>query len=305
MSVLEPAPQPTGDAVVLDHIGHWVPSLAPAADTFEAMGFVLTPYAVHAQGTSLDPTAPAGSANRCAMLPAGYLELLEPIGDTPIARELRAGIARHPGVHIAAFAVADAAAHHERLAAAGFPRRPLVALERGITDASGAPATLRFSVSRPQPGSLPEGRVQVLTHHTPELLWETRWLDHPNTAHALTDLVFCVDDPHEAAARYGRYLDRPARAVAGGHVITLDRGQLTLLTPAAVTATLGEGTVPAVPAMVGYVVQCRDVGRALRSVEASGLAHRVSSDGAVVVRLPADTGGVVVLTGLRADSLWG
>jgi len=54
------------------------------------------------------------------MFARGYIEVLFKTSDTPLAREFDAGLARHPGVHIVAFGVADAAAAHGRLARAGF-----------------------------------------------------------------------------------------------------------------------------------------------------------------------------------------
>ena len=191
---------PQEEAVFLDHLAHWVPDIRAASSLLERLGFVVTPYAEHSHAPSADDDpVPAGSANQCVMLEAGYLEVLTPIGDTPISREVRAALSRYTGLHLAAFCAADAAAHGERLITAGFPQRPSVNLARESTNAEGEPCTLRFTVVRPEVGALAEGRVQFLTHHTPDDLWQARWLDHPNTARALTDMLFCVEDPEEAS----------------------------------------------------------------------------------------------------------
>ena len=43
------------------------------------------------------------------MFARGYIEVLFKTADTPLGRELDAGLARYPGIHLAAFAIADAA----------------------------------------------------------------------------------------------------------------------------------------------------------------------------------------------------
>ena len=83
-----------------------------ASALLERLGFLITPYAehTHAAAHGGEEPVPAGSANRCIMLEAGYLEVLTPTGETPIAREVRAALERYTGLHLAAFCAADAAA---------------------------------------------------------------------------------------------------------------------------------------------------------------------------------------------------
>ena len=68
------------------------------------------------------------------MLRRGYVEILAATADTPLAQQLREQLARHVGLHLAAFGSADAAAEHRRLAAAGFPVLPLVDMRRPVAD---------------------------------------------------------------------------------------------------------------------------------------------------------------------------
>jgi hypothetical protein len=111
--------------IFLDHVAHFVPALDAAAEALEACGFRLTPRAV--QQNRVDGRfVPAGTANRCAMLRQGYVEILAAVGETPLARQLTERLEHHVGLHLAAFSSADAAAEHRRLAAAGFATEPLV-----------------------------------------------------------------------------------------------------------------------------------------------------------------------------------
>ena len=66
----------------------------------------------------------------------------------------------------------------QRLAAAGFRMRPLIAMQRPV-DTAGAPGTAAFTLARVEAGEMPEGRIQMLTHHTEDMVWQPRWLTHP------------------------------------------------------------------------------------------------------------------------------
>jgi Glyoxalase-like domain len=83
---------------------------------------------------------------RGSMFARGYIEVLFKTSDTPLAREFDAGLERHPGVHIVAFGVADAAAAHGRLAESGFRVRPLVEMHRAV-DASNRTCPIKASGS--------------------------------------------------------------------------------------------------------------------------------------------------------------
>jgi len=190
--------------VFLDHTAFFVPAMDAAADALERCGFRLTPFTVQTNRED-GATVPSGTGNRCAMFRNGYVELLTATSDTPLAAQLRERIADHPGLHLAAFATADAGAEHRRLAGAGFPTLPLVDMRRPVGD-----DFARFTIARVAHGTMPEGRAQFLTHHTEPLVWLPDMLDHPNSAEALTALWIAAAGPSEPAARYCR-VHRPPR----------------------------------------------------------------------------------------------
>lgn len=291
--------------VFLDHVAHWVPDMDAAADEFERLGFLLTPYTEHANSTAPgEPIRPAGSANRCIMLREGYLEILTPTADTAIGQELQAGIDRYVGVHLAAFSCADAEAQRARLVAAGFDQRPVVDLRRETETADGAQGTLRFTVIRPFPGVMAEGRIQFLTHHTPDLLWEERWLHHPNTVERLSDLVVCVADPDEAAARFEAYLGRPARRIAGGWSIALERGQLALLGQDAAESALGGISIPVLPYIAGYLLRCGSLDVCKAHFEQEGIVYRELTESMIAVTQPASIGGILLFGAADSRIPW-
>ncbi len=85
----------------------------------------------------------------------------------------------------------------------------VVELKRRDRTLPGTPE-VHFSVLRPQPGVMAEGRVQWVTPHTPDTVWRPDTITTENGAEGLTDMLLCVDDPAGTAARYGRYVGRAA-----------------------------------------------------------------------------------------------
>src|SRR5690606_6387768 len=113
---------PQGSEIFLDHVGHFVADPTSAGAALARAGFAPTPVSVQ---SNPDGT-PTGTGNVTAMLSRGYVEILFKTADTPLAQEFDAAMADYSGVHLAAFAIADAEATHRRLGEAGFPMRPLV-----------------------------------------------------------------------------------------------------------------------------------------------------------------------------------
>jgi hypothetical protein len=282
---------PGPGAVFLDHVAHFVPDSAAAATAFERCGFRLTPFTV--QTNRVDgATVPAGTGNRCAMLRQGYMEILAATAETPLAQQLRERLARHVGLHLAAFSTADAAAERRRLAAAGFPVLPLVDMRRQVATAAGAVADARFTIARIAPGPMPEGRTQFLTHHTPDLVWRAGDLDHPNGAQALTGLWIAAADPDEAAERFAHFTGRPARRQGEIATIELDRGVLKFAEPEFLDAAFGIAPGPPLSYFVAAEIAVVSLARLRAFFDAAGLACRAIADG-VALLLPA-AGGTII-----------
>lgn len=292
--------------VFVDHIAHWVPEIGAAAKAMEKLGFVLTPYTEHTNSTAPgEPILPAGSANHCIMLREGYLEILTPTADTAIGQEVKAGISRYTGVHLIAFNCADAEAQRERLIAERFDQRPVVDLRRVTDTEAGEEGTLRFTVIRPVPGAMAEGRIQFLTHHTPDLLWQERWMSHPNTAERLRDVVLCVADTDEAVGRFARYLDRAPDRIEGGWLLSCDRGSIVLLSPARFAECLPGIEVPGLPFISGYSISCRDLDACRVCLKRNQIVYRELTDDVVAVSVPAALGGTLFFTSGSGAMPWG
>jgi hypothetical protein len=244
---------PIGEEIFLDHVGHFVRDPEAAGRALIRAGFAPTPLSIQVNPDPDGTPRPSGTGNVTAMLRRGYVEVLFKTADTPLGRELDAAVARHAGIHLAAFAVADAGKRRDRLGVAGFRMRPLVEMQRPVETETGV-ATAAFTIARVEPGTMPEGRIQMLTHRTEDAVWQPRWLAHPNGALGLASLVIAVSDVEEAGRRFARFTDRPAAPTPFGQTVVLDRGRVELLTPAAFEAMLPEIAIPSLPFAGAYGV---------------------------------------------------
>lgn len=267
----------------LDHVGVVSRDLPALADRFERLGFLLTPFARQSDGRI---------GNRCAMLRNGYIELLAVVDPRAGSATLDRLLARYVGVHILAFAMADEQATLARLRRAGVAASGAVRLDRAIDDADPDGPRARFAFIFV--ADYPEGRINLVRHLTPELLWQDRWLRHPNNAAELTEAILAVADPAEAAARLSRVAGCPAVPdPAGGFALELRHGRVRLLSDAGLSAVLPDIHVPALPSIVGITVETSDANQAIgRLVAERGIACRRDADRLVID--PGAAGGVAV-----------
>src|SRR5262245_56917903 len=260
---------PQGEEIFLDHVGHFVPDHDAASRALARCGFAPTPVSIQ---VNLDGTL-TGTGNVCAMFSHGFIEVLFKTAATPLAAELDISTARYPGVHLAAFAVADAAKAHARLGAAGFALRPLVHFQRPVDTEAGR-ATAAFTVARVERGAMPEGRIQILTHHTEDAVWQKRWLVHRNGARGLSSVVIAVADVEEAAARFVRFTGRRASPTRSGQVVALDRGRVELVSRDVFEAVLPEVAVAGLPFIGVYGIVVASLEATEASMSRAGLRTR-------------------------------
>jgi Glyoxalase-like domain len=280
---------PRGDDIFLDHVGHFVRDAQAASRALQRAGFAPTPVSIQAdKDPATGRLVPTGLGNVTAMFARGYLEVLFKSSDTLLAGELDAALARRAGLHLAAFSVIDATAARERLATAGFPVRDLVRMQRPVETASG-PGIAAFTISRVKPMTMPEGRIQILTHHTEDTVWQPRWLSHPNSVRDLIDVVIAVGDVEEAAQRFARFTGRSATLTPGGALIRLDRGGVYLVSHDRATEKLPEVPVTSLPFMIGYALGVESLAAAEAAVDGADLEWRAFENG-IVATFPAELG---------------
>jgi hypothetical protein len=279
---------PAGEQIFLDHVGHFVRVAEAASRALARAGFAPTPPSIQVNPEVAVGMQLTGTGNVTAMFTRGYIEVLFKTADTVLGREFDAALARYAGVHLAAFAVADARRAHERLESDGFRVRPLVKMQRPVETAAGDDVAA-FTIARVEPDVMPEGRIQVLTHHTEAAVWQPRWLSHPNSAIALIDVVIAVGNVEEAAERFSRFTGRAATQMPGAALIRLDRGGVYLVAHDRAAEKLPEVPATTLPFMLGYAVRVRSLAAAEAAVESADLEWR-AFEGGMVTCFPSELG---------------
>jgi Glyoxalase-like domain len=279
---------PIGEEIFLDHVAHFVADAEAARRALVRCGFAPTPVSIQANADPASGDRATGTGNITAMFERGYAEVLFKTSDTPLAREFDAMLDEYPGLHLAAFAVADAKAAHGSLAANGFAVRELVRMSRPV-GGEGGTATAAFTIARVEPGVMPEGRIQMLTHHTEQAVWQKPWLEHANSAIGLIDVVIAVADVDEAAQRFGRFTGRAPIQRSGGAVLQLDRGGVYLVNYDRITERLPEVAITRLPFMAGYALRVRSLAVAETVIDRADLEWHAFEDG-IAAAFPSELG---------------
>ena len=153
------------------------------SDCFQALGFHLTPLALHN----------LGSINRLIMLNTAYIELLGwESGEPPARKE----IANEPiGLNALVFRTQNADACYEALTDKGYCPNPVQELTRpaqaGSKTEQASFRTVRFSV-QPITGL----RIYFCQHLTPQHVWRSENMSHSNQLNELAEIVLETSDPH-------------------------------------------------------------------------------------------------------------
>ena len=173
----------------------------------------------------------------------------------------------------------------------GFPILPLVDMRRPVATAGGE-EWARFTVARIAPGTMPEGRVQFLTHQTEELVWREPFLDHPNGARRPYRCLVAAADPDEpASASRGS----PAvRSTAGEvSIIPLERGSVWVGTPEFLERKFGIAPDHPFLFLAAHEIEVTSLARLRGHLGSAGLSSTPLSDG-LVVSLPPALGGTII-----------
>lgn len=291
----------------LDHLGHFVPDMEVAHKALTRLGFVQTPYTVHQ--TTPEPggaPVPGGTANRCVMLREGYIEVLCVVDPQhPTGARTQRQLDRYTGVHIVAMTDADALARRDRLDAAGFETQDPVNLRRAVPLPGGGEAMAAFTVCRTPADSMAEGRVQILTHLTEDLVWQPRWMSHENGITALRDVVILPEDLGEATERYARFTEATPLRIDNDTVrLRLARGGVVLTSPAGASRLFPGATVPPVPGIMGYGLLSDDLPATRAFLGGRGFPMREIGPGLASLALPASLGGAWLIAENERSFPW-
>ena len=240
-------------AAGLDHVGVVGRDLAELAEAFSRIGFTVTPRAIHAGGRT---------GNHCVMLDGAYLEVMAVVeGGT--SATIDRFLARYAGIHTLAFSISDEAAVTARLHRAGIEAPAAAVSDRAVDASDPEGPHARFTLITPP--DIPEGRIHLIRHLTPDALWQPRFLAHPNQAMGLTEVLIAAASPAKTAARLSRVTGRSlVPDPEGGYALELPSGRVRIVPPGA--AVLGGRAAPCLPWIAGVTVATRDGNAAVRGL---------------------------------------
>lgn len=304
----QPRQLPVGDEIFLDHVAHFVPDMAEAHRELNRLGFVQTPYTEHRHRTEegADPV-PSGTANRCIMLPEGYIEVISVSdAETELGQRTKQQMERYVGLHLIAFSCVDPESVQGRLTLTGFHPQPLVHLKRPVTLPDGGEGEAAFTCCRVRPQDMPEGRVQYLAHLTEEIVWQDRWMQHGNGIIALRDVVIGAEVLDKTAARYCWFLDRGGPKPVSSHIwrIPLNRGGVVIADEEGLEELLPDARLPEDgPFIAGYGLLSADLSATESFFRERGFApERI--DNYLELTLPESLGGTLFIAEEDADLPW-
>ncbi len=294
---------PEGNDIFLDHVGFFVEDIEAINAAFQKLGFIVTPVNTHYNADADGNLIKSGTANRLCTFKLGYIEVLGAVADTPLADQLNAALNRYRGLHLVAFTHPNMEAQRDRLLEAGFDMQPTVRLRRSIQTPEGE-KTVQASVLRTKPGVMAEGRVQMLTHETPELIWLPGYSQHPNAADALTDLLIISEDASIKAEQYARFTNRSVIAGKGIEAVSLARGRLTFSTLKAAETILPDLKVPSLPYMVAVGIRSADLNQTRSALNERGITPLTESDTVICVSPNDGVGAYIVFHSLNVEPIW-
>jgi hypothetical protein len=281
-------------AVDLDHIGTVVRDLERGRQAFERLGFRLTTRSHHSgAATPGGPVEPWGSANHCAMLQQGYLEILGIVDESRFSAA-QALLARYEGPHIVAFRPASFEAV-EALTLAGLPVDPARSLERmAAFGPDGALRRVAFRNMRFDTSVFSEAQFQYTEHLTRDVMWQPDLLEHPNGAIALDRVYLCSGTPVETAGRFAPVLGVEPRAPHPDELVfDFTASSFCVLGPQAWSARSGAAALHPLPAPVGYAVRTSSLALAAEVLRRNGVPYDRDPQGGVRVG-PAHACGNVI-----------
>ena len=159
----------------------------------------------------------------------------------------------------------------ERLAKAGLGKREPSLTDRALDESDPASPRVRFSLLTTP--DIPEGRVHLIRHLTPDALWQPRFLDHPNGAQSLASVVIASAEPARTATRLSLRAGRPVRPdPLGGYVLRLTQGAIRILPEDAARSLLPNAVMPVLPCIAGLEITANISAAAFS--DAAGVALR-------------------------------
>ncbi len=268
----------------LDHVVILVRDLDTAERQIARLGFRPTPRGVH--------SPQMGTANATVMLEnRTYFEVLAPIAETALNADTRQFVAEREGAHGLAFKTDDARAAARSFAAAGIAGTEAVHFARDV-ELPGGSKEAKFTVARIAQDATPGGWAFVCQQHTPEVVWRPDYLDQPNTATGVKEVVGIAEDLTTIEAGYGKLFGDRLSRTRDEILIEAGSARLRFIEPTSFEQEFGpaNGTPPMLAALIFRV-------HSLSTAKAVLAANEVSFEepaGRIIIAAQQGCGSIMV-----------
>jgi catechol 2,3-dioxygenase-like lactoylglutathione lyase family enzyme len=262
----------------LDHVIILVRDLDDADARMARLGFRPTPRGLH--------SAHMGTANATVMLQNGtYLEVLSVLEATPANADSRAVLAEREGPFGLALKTDDAHGAAEAFEMAQIAAGGALAFVRPVAFPNGTQDAC-FTVARVRPDATPGASLFVCQHHTPGIVWREDYLEQPNGATGLAEVIGIADDLTAIEDAYGAIFGERCRRTSDRITIAAGDARITFLSSGAFVERFGPAGDPVSsprPRLAGLRVQVREVDRAKALLRRNGVPWTEGADGSVLV----------------------
>ena len=253
----------------IDHLvlaGH---DLAAMRQLYAALGFTLTPPALH----------PFGTANSLVQLDGCFLELLTVADPAAIPEATperfsfaafnRDFLGREEGFSMLVLDSADARADVAAYRAAGLRTWEPFDFSRQAKLPDGLEVTVGFSLAFAGAPDAPRAGFFSCQQHAPQHFWKPEYQRHANTARTITEVVLVAQAPEKLEGFIAGFSGVPAEQ---GRCATA-RGAIRLLTPAAWFAAFRQSppSLAQGPRLAGCTIAVEDLDAVTSRAAAAGL----------------------------------
>ncbi|MDH3690585.1 MAG: VOC family protein [Gammaproteobacteria bacterium] len=179
----------------IDHLVINVRRLEAAVSRYKALGFTITPRAVH----------PFGTANHLVQLRGNFLELVTVVNDAAIVPPkvgqfsfgafCRNYQEKRDGMSMLVFHSDDARADQAEFISSGLNTYAPFDFSRKATLPDGSQVTVGFSLAFVTHPAMPEAAFFCCQQHAPQHFWREEYQTHPNGAEFVSKVYMVADKP--------------------------------------------------------------------------------------------------------------
>ena len=267
----------------IDHIVHCVHDLDAAIARFEALGFTVTPRALH----------PFGTGNALVQMQGCFIELLAIVEPEKIGAAAAGGFSfgafcrdyleRREGMAMLVFESGDAHADRADFVAGGLTTYPVFDFSRKAKLPGGDEATVAFSLAFVTDKAMPQAAFFTCQQHAPEYFWKPEYQRHANGARDIAEIVMVADDPAAWRTHY-EGLQGADSARLDGDLLTVAtaRGIVSVMTQDAFSGRFPGETAPADrdgPVFAAAVVAVSNAQALRETLAGNQVEFRDSADG--------------------------